>query len=104
MRKIVDLRLALTIILDTMLVLSQFVFQGESMGGAVCMQSLADPGAEKQETNITTFYSFPLTFMITFTEGCFENRRPISIGMQEGCWPIWRLLGSLARCHIGSCH
>ena len=75
MRKIVDLRLALTLFVVAILVLSQFIFREEGMAGADCFRSLINLSADDhQTTSFPTFYGFPLTFVATFTDGCFENR------------------------------
>jgi|SRR3972149_1820685 len=74
MGKIVDLRLALMLLVVAILALSQFLLRGEGLGGNWCRRSLVNPSADDHQTNIYTFYGFPLTFVATFTEGCFESR------------------------------
>jgi hypothetical protein len=74
MRKIVDVRLAITLLVVAILALSQFLLRGEGLGGSVCRSSLVSPSTADQQTDLYTFYGFPLTFMATFTQGCFESR------------------------------
>jgi hypothetical protein len=75
MRNIVGWRLILTVGFVALLSLGQFLFREDGMAGATCLKNLADPSAaDSQTTLFPTLYGFPLTFVTTFTEGCFEKR------------------------------
>ncbi len=45
------------------------------MGGEECRKSLTSSNAsDVQMTGYGVFYGFPVTFLSTFTDGCFESR------------------------------
>lgn len=69
-----DKRFVLALLIATLLVLSQFLFRYESMGGVECLKSLTNPNAGRQISGFSTSYSFPLPLLTARTDGCFEEQ------------------------------
>lgn len=74
MNKFVDRRFILALLIVTVLIISQFLFRYESMGGVECIKSLTNPSAGRQVSGFSTSYGFPLTLLTSRTDGCFEEQ------------------------------
>lgn len=74
MNKFIDRRFILALLIAAILIASQPFFRYESMGGVECLKSLTDPNAARQVTGFSTSYGFPLSFLTTSTNGCFEQQ------------------------------
>ncbi len=74
MRKFLQSRFALMLLIVAVLAASQFLLRVEGFGGTWCVSDISLPGPRSHQTDVYTGYGFPTIFIATFLQGCFQGR------------------------------